>query len=327
MGLLTVQADELSTSRSEAQTQRSQAAAADPAASAWVSANAGTGKTHVLTMRVLRLLLAGTPPERILALTYTKAAAAEMSKRVFDTAGRVGDGRRRDAEGKLAELLGRRTDCRRDAAARASCSPSPSRRRAASRCRPSTPSASACCSAFRWRPACRRASPSSTTHERSALLEEATDEMLAEAHRRKDRAPSWRGADRRPSPTPPTTASTALLREALRERDWLRRSRRLDDDGDDRLRRVERIYREHLQRSARTSDLRGDRAARGCVVHRRSRSCSGCVDLPAPAARRSQTERSATHCAAALTARSAAASRRSRCAVFLTERRRTAPIA
>jgi ATP-dependent helicase/nuclease subunit A len=64
-------------------TRRNQAAAADPAASAWVSANAGTGKTHVLTMRVLRLLLGGTPPERILALTYTKAAAAEMSKRVF----------------------------------------------------------------------------------------------------------------------------------------------------------------------------------------------------------------------------------------------------
>src|SRR5215471_2467779 len=66
-----------------AHTRRNQAAAADPAASAWVSASAGTGKTHVLTMRVLRLLLGGTPPERILALTYTKAAAAEMSKRVF----------------------------------------------------------------------------------------------------------------------------------------------------------------------------------------------------------------------------------------------------
>src|ERR1700674_451695 len=65
------------------ETQRNQAAAADPSVSAWVSANAGTGKTHVLTMRVLRLLLGGTPPERILALTYTKAAAAEMSKRVF----------------------------------------------------------------------------------------------------------------------------------------------------------------------------------------------------------------------------------------------------
>jgi ATP-dependent helicase/nuclease subunit A len=60
-----------------------QAQASDPAASAWVSANAGTGKTHVLTTRVLRLLLSGTPPDRILCLTYTKAAAAEMSQRVF----------------------------------------------------------------------------------------------------------------------------------------------------------------------------------------------------------------------------------------------------
>jgi ATP-dependent helicase/nuclease subunit A len=64
--------------------ERAQTEAADPAVSAWVSANAGTGKTHVLTMRILRVLLAGTPPERILALTYTKAAAAEMSKRIFD---------------------------------------------------------------------------------------------------------------------------------------------------------------------------------------------------------------------------------------------------
>src|SRR5262245_10327870 len=64
-------------------TRRAQAAAADPAASAWVSANAGTGKTHVLTMRILRVLLDGVEPERVLALTYTKAAAAEMSARVF----------------------------------------------------------------------------------------------------------------------------------------------------------------------------------------------------------------------------------------------------
>ena len=68
-----------------ATTTRLQGEAADPQASVWVSANAGTGKTHVLTQRVLRLLLSGTAPERILCLTYTKAAAAEMSKRVFDT--------------------------------------------------------------------------------------------------------------------------------------------------------------------------------------------------------------------------------------------------
>src|SRR6185437_2838042 len=65
-------------------TDRAQSQAADPNVSAWVNANAGTGKTHVLVLRVLRLLLARTSPERILCLTYTKAAASEMSKRVFD---------------------------------------------------------------------------------------------------------------------------------------------------------------------------------------------------------------------------------------------------
>ncbi len=55
---------------------------ADPGLSAWVSANAGTGKTKVLTDRVLRLLLAGAEPTRILCLTYTKAAAAEMQQRI-----------------------------------------------------------------------------------------------------------------------------------------------------------------------------------------------------------------------------------------------------
>ncbi|MCF3639932.1 double-strand break repair helicase AddA, partial [Rhizobium sp. TRM95111] len=61
-----------------------QAAASDPDASAWVSANAGSGKTHVLTQRVIRLLLAGCRPSAILCLTYTKAAASEMSNRIFD---------------------------------------------------------------------------------------------------------------------------------------------------------------------------------------------------------------------------------------------------
>ena len=57
--------------------------ASDPTVTAWVSANAGSGKTHVLTQRVIRLLLQGVPPSRILCLTFTKAAAANMSMRVF----------------------------------------------------------------------------------------------------------------------------------------------------------------------------------------------------------------------------------------------------
>lgn len=60
-----------------------QSIASDPSRSAWVSANAGSGKTHVLTQRVIRLLLAGARPSAILCLTYTKAAASEMSNRVF----------------------------------------------------------------------------------------------------------------------------------------------------------------------------------------------------------------------------------------------------
>ncbi|EUC00976.1 double-strand break repair helicase AddA [Rhizobium sp. CF080] len=60
-----------------------QSLASDPVSSAWVSANAGSGKTHVLTQRVIRLLLAGCRPSSILCLTYTKAAASEMSNRVF----------------------------------------------------------------------------------------------------------------------------------------------------------------------------------------------------------------------------------------------------
>jgi ATP-dependent helicase/nuclease subunit A len=64
-----------------------QARASDPAASAFVSANAGSGKTHVLVQRVIRLMLAGVPPEKILCLTFTKAAAANMAERVFTTLG------------------------------------------------------------------------------------------------------------------------------------------------------------------------------------------------------------------------------------------------
>jgi ATP-dependent helicase/nuclease subunit A len=67
---------------------RRQRLAADPAVSAWVSANAGTGKTHVLVQRVLRLLLAGTPVGGILCITFTKAAAAEMSNRLIRELGR-----------------------------------------------------------------------------------------------------------------------------------------------------------------------------------------------------------------------------------------------
>ncbi len=65
-------------------TEQKQRRASNPKASAFVAANAGSGKTYVLVKRILRLLLDGIDPSRILALTYTTAAAANMSNRVFN---------------------------------------------------------------------------------------------------------------------------------------------------------------------------------------------------------------------------------------------------
>jgi ATP-dependent helicase/nuclease subunit A len=59
--------------------------ASNPNQSVWVSANAGSGKTHVLASRVIRLLLQGVAPAKILCVTFTKAAAANMAARVFET--------------------------------------------------------------------------------------------------------------------------------------------------------------------------------------------------------------------------------------------------
>ena len=64
--------------------RRKQSEASDPDVSAWVAANAGSGKTHVLAQRVINLLLNGCAPEKILCITFTKAAAANMAKQVFD---------------------------------------------------------------------------------------------------------------------------------------------------------------------------------------------------------------------------------------------------
>ena len=88
--------------------------ASDPQASSWVAASAGTGKTKVLTDRVLRLMLAGTPPDKILCITFTKAAAAEMANRLNGTLARwatMGDG---DLAAALHELTGQRPDTAHD---------------------------------------------------------------------------------------------------------------------------------------------------------------------------------------------------------------------
>ncbi|MEL6957158.1 MAG: UvrD-helicase domain-containing protein, partial [Pseudomonadota bacterium] len=79
-----------------------QAVAADPVQSAWVAANAGSGKTKVLIDRVARLLLRDAPPDSILCITYTRAAANEMISRLFK---RLGDWSVM-GDGELARQLG-----------------------------------------------------------------------------------------------------------------------------------------------------------------------------------------------------------------------------
>lgn len=96
-----------------------QRSAADPAQSAWVAANAGSGKTRVLVDRVTRLLLMGTRPSGILCLTFTKAAAAEMQLRLTDRLGKWTTLPDAALKADLFELLGRPvTDSDMDAARR-----------------------------------------------------------------------------------------------------------------------------------------------------------------------------------------------------------------
>jgi len=67
-----------------AQLNDAQRIAVDPAAHVWLNASAGTGKTQVLSARVLRLLFQGTPADAILCITFTKAGAAEMAHRIHE---------------------------------------------------------------------------------------------------------------------------------------------------------------------------------------------------------------------------------------------------
>lgn len=80
--------------------------AADPTLSVWVNASAGTGKTKVLSDRVLRLLLAGVNPGRLLCLTYTKAAAVEMSARVSKKLSGWAVASEQELENELDKLYG-----------------------------------------------------------------------------------------------------------------------------------------------------------------------------------------------------------------------------
>src|ERR1019366_6719901 len=81
-----------------------QVRASDPAASVFVTANAGSGKTSTLVKRVARLLLRGARPEAILCVTYTRAAAAEMQRRLFRELGDWAVMADAPLSAKLAEL-------------------------------------------------------------------------------------------------------------------------------------------------------------------------------------------------------------------------------
>src|SRR5215469_632708 len=92
-----------------------QRAVADPAVSAWAATKNGSGKTHVLAQRVINLLLEGVAPEKILCITFTNAAAANMAKRVFDT---LSEWTTLD-DAALNEAIGSRSDIKPNAARRA----------------------------------------------------------------------------------------------------------------------------------------------------------------------------------------------------------------
>ncbi|NPD14272.1 double-strand break repair helicase AddA [Xinfangfangia sp. D13-10-4-6] len=89
---------------------QAQIGAADPSVNVWLVANAGSGKTKVLTDRVARLLLRGTDPQNILCLTYTKAAAAEMQNRLFRRLGEWAMAPDTDLRRNLADLGEAATD-------------------------------------------------------------------------------------------------------------------------------------------------------------------------------------------------------------------------
>jgi ATP-dependent helicase/nuclease subunit A len=90
--------------------------AADPTLSAFVTANAGSGKTKTLIDRVARLLLAGADPATILCVTYTKAAASEMQRRLFDVLGDWSVMAGAELAEKLQALDGREVDPNDEAA-------------------------------------------------------------------------------------------------------------------------------------------------------------------------------------------------------------------
>ena len=134
--------------RTRANTEQLQAS--NPAVSTFVAASAGSGKTKLLTDRLLRLMLSGAKPERIQCLTFTKAAAAEMSVRLQKTLGKwvtLDDALLSDELRALNVEPSRPNPGRPPVPCSQQCSTFP----VACESAPSTRSASRCCAASRWK--------------------------------------------------------------------------------------------------------------------------------------------------------------------------------
>ena len=205
---------------------------------------------------------------------------------------------------KAARGASRPVTCRsRDASLRGRCSPSPSRRRAASRCRPSMRSASGCCRGSRSRPACRRASRSSTTPPRAICSArrpsdaDARDDGQIDAarHCALTEVIAYAADDR----------FDGLLREALGQRTWLGATSAASTGASATtpLRKWSGFIAHHF--NVRHDADRAGPAARGCVVH----SADAIAAAGRPTSRQGAVTDidQRTHCAAALTARRAAA--------------------
>ena len=156
-----------------------QARASNPRTSAWVSANAGSGKTHVLTQRVLRLLLdrnaAGADPVPRLH----QGGGGQHGGARFQPARRSGRASATTRWRKRSSTAARRRRSRGISPSPGNCSRARSRRRAGSRSRRCTPSPSDCCGSFRSRPTSRRISKFIDESESKLLLTEARDAALA----------------------------------------------------------------------------------------------------------------------------------------------------
>jgi ATP-dependent helicase/nuclease subunit A len=241
-------------------TKRAQRDAADPAASVWVSANAGTGKTHVLTQRVLRLMLSGTKPERILCLTYTKAAAAEMSKRVFDTLARWVTMAEADLVRQIEELCDRRvfegeTQLARTLFAVAIETPGGLKVQTIH---------SFCERLLQRFPLEAGVAPGFTVLDdvtSTALLREATDATLMEATDGSSAA--QRSALEAVIPYAAEERFDEVLKTALAERRWLDSAARIDfGDGPDELQGLERTFRRafNVREGVTPDDIESDMA-------------------------------------------------------------------